>query len=460
MFKSFMNKRIFRRKEEVSPLTYSSVDEKGVSVDALTRDISVNGFAIECNDVLNLGQVIKGETVFSFLEGPLKFTGKVVRVQKMGNNRYIYGVAFEQVEQFVKEKIEKYVENTELDTLLMRAMNKMAQSIHLFVGSVPVCRIDSQISHLDVVPVSQEDIEKMVFSILNEKQKVDLYKNCELELAYILPKENRRFRINVCFDKGKLAMVAKIVSSDIKSFEELRLPKILEDIVNKKNGLVLFTGPVDSGKSTSLASLVENINVKRESIIICIEEPIEYIYTSKNSLICQREVGADTLSFANALKSSLRQDADVVTVGEIRDLASISQAVTAAEAGHLVLSTMHTYNVIDCINRIIDIFPAGQQTQVRVQLSMCLEYVIGQRLLPRADGNGRIVATEVLVATPAIRNLIRNGHIEQIFSYQESGSEFGMHTMDSSLKELYTSGLITKDTAYTFASDKKQFENF
>ena len=460
MFKSFMNKRVCRRKEEVSPLSYSSIDKEGVLVDALTRDVSVSGFAIESKDILNMGQVIKGETVFSFLEGPLKFTGKVMRVQKLGNDRYIYGVAFDQVEQFLKEKIEKYVENTELDVLLMRAVNRKAQSVHFLVGSVPVCRIDGQLSHLDVGVVSQEDIEKMAFSILNEKQKIDLYKNCELELAYILPKENRRFRINICFDKGRLAMVAKIVNSDIRSFGELRLPKILDDIVNKKHGLVLFTGPVDSGKSTSLASLIESINVKRESIIICIEEPIEYIYTSKNSLICQRDVGLDTISFTNALKSSLRQDADVVLVGEIRDLDSISQAITAAEAGHLVLSTMHTFNVIDCINRIIDIFPVGQQTQVRVQLSMCLEYVIGQRLLPRADGKGRIIATEVLVVTPAIKNLIRKGHIEQIFSYQESGSEFGMHTMDSSLKELYASGLITKETAYTFATNKKQFGDF
>ena len=460
MFKSFMNKRIARRKEEVSTLRFFSINKEGVSVDALTRDISVNGLAIESKDVLNMGQVITGETTLSFLEAPLKFSGKVVRVQKMGNDRYIYGVAFDQVEPSLKEKIEKYIEKTELDTLLMRAVNRKAQSIHLVVGSVPVCRIDGQISHLDVVAVSSEDMERMVSSILNEKQKVDLYKNYELDLAYILSKGNRRFRINICFDKGRLAMVARIVSSDIKSFRDLGLPKILEDIVNKKHGMVLLTGPVDSGKSTTLASIIENINIKRESIIVCIEEPIEYVYTNKNSLICQRDVGLDTLSFANALVSSLRQDADVLLVGEMRNLDSISQAITAAEVGHLVLSTMHTSNAVDCINRIIDIFPAVQQIQVRVQLSMCLEYIIGQCLVPRADGKGRIVATEVLVVTPAIRNLIRSGRIEQILSYQESGSAFGMHTMDSSLKELYAGGLITKETAYAFASDKKQFENF
>jgi twitching motility protein PilT len=460
MFKSFMDKRKARRKEGASPFEYAFVDEEGLLANALIRDISVSGFAIESKEVLNIGQVIKGETVLSFLEGPVKFIGKIVRIKKMGNDRYVYGVVFDQVEQFIKEKIDKYVEELELDSLFMKAVNKGAQSIHLLVGSVPVCRIDSQIFHLDVVPVSQEDMERMVFSILNEKQKADLYRNCELDLAYILHKENRRFRINLCFDKGKLAIVARIVSNNIKSFGELRLPKILDDIVNKKHGMILVTGPVDSGKSTTIASIIENINVKRESIIVCIEDPIECIYTSKSSLICQRDVGLDTLSFSNALKSSLRQDADVVFVGEMRDLDSISQAISAAEAGHLVFSTMHTSNVIDCINRIIDIFPDGQQTQVRVQLSLCLEYVIGQCLIPRADGKGRIVATEVLVVTPAIKNLIRNAHTEQILGYQEAGSEFGMYTMDNSLKELYASGLITKDTAYAFAYDKKKFENY
>jgi twitching motility protein PilT len=460
MFKSSMNKRTVRRKEGASPLKYSSPDKEGVVVDAFIRDISANGFAIESCEILNMGQVIKGETVLSFLEGPLKFTGKVVRAQKLDKDKYIYGVVFDEVEQLAKEKIEKYVENTELDTLLTRAVKRGAQSVHLVVGSVPICRIDNRISHLDVTDISEQDIESMVLSILSEQQKADLYKNCELDLAYILPETERRFRINIFFEKGRMALVARIVNTEIKSFKDLNLPSILENIVNKKHGMVLVTGPVDSGKSTTLACLIENINVNRESVIICIEEPIEYIYTSKNSLICQRDVGLDTNSFSNALRSSLREDADVVLVGEMRDLDSISQAITAAEAGHLVLSTMHTYNVIDCINRIIDIFPSGQQTQVRVQLSMCLEYVIGQRLLPRADGKGRVVATEVLVITPAIRNLIRGGRTEQIFSYQEAGKESGMRTLDASIRELYTSGLITRETAYAFATEKKHFEGF
>jgi twitching motility protein PilT len=251
--------------------------------------------------------------------------------------------------------------------------------------------------------------------------------------------------------------VAKVVGSEIKSFDELGLPAILHDIVGKKSGLVIVSGPVDSGKSTTLASIIESINRRRESVIISIEDPIEYVYTSKNSLICQRDVGIDTLSFSGAIKSALRQDVDIVLMGEMRNLDSVSQAVTASEEGHLVFSTLHTTSVIDCLNRLIDIFPVEQQTQIRIQLATCLECILCQYLLPRADGRGRVVATEVLIPTPAIRNLIRKARTEQIYSYLESGSEFGMHTMDSSLMDLFRRGLITKDTAAAFITKKEAF---
>ncbi|MBU0547417.1 MAG: Flp pilus assembly complex ATPase component TadA, partial [Candidatus Omnitrophica bacterium] len=208
---------------------------------------------------------------------------------------------------------------------------------------------------------------------------------------------------------------------------------------------------------TTLASIIESINKKKESVIISIEDPIEYIYTSKNSLICQRDVGLDTLSFSGAIKSTLRQDADIVLMGEMRDLDSMFQAITAAEEGQLVFTTLHTTNAIECINRLIDIFPAEQQMQIRIQLATCLECIICQYLLPRVDGKGRVLATEVLMFTPAIRNLIRKARTEQIYSYLESGTEFGMHTMDSSLMDLFRRGLITKDTASAFAIKKEVF---
>lgn len=458
MFKNFMNKRTTRRKECDYLLNYSFIDENADAVfGAEVRDISVNGFAIESKDVIKIGTAIQGELSFPFLEAPLKFIGKVVRVQKSGNDKYIYGVSFNEIAKSGQATIGTYVEKIDLDALLASAIRRGATSVHLAVGCMPVCRVDGKVMHMDVVPILAEDIERMVFSIISEKQKADLYKNCELDFAYILPQENRRFRMNIFFDKGHLAIVAKIIGSEIKSFDELDLPSILHSIVNKKNGLVIVSGPVDSGKSTTLTSIIESINRKRESVIISIENPIEYIYTSKNSLIYQRDVGLDTLSFSSAIKSTLRQDADIVLMGEMKDLDSISQAITAAEEGQLVFSTLHTTSTIECINRLIDIFPVEQQMQIRIQLATCLECIICQYLLPRADGKGRILATEVLMFTPAIRNLIRKARTEQIYSYLESGAEFGMHTMDSSLMDLFRRGLISKDTASTFVTKKEVF---
>jgi len=460
MFKNFMNKRTTRRKDCDYLLKYSLIGDNTDADEvfgAEVRDISVNGFAIESKDVIKIGMVIQGELPFPFLEVPLKFVGKVVRVQKSDNGKYIYGVSFDQIDKTGQEKIGTYVEKMDLDGFLASAIRRGATSVHLAVGSVPVCRVNGKVLHMDVIPLSIEDIEKMTLSIISEGQKAELYKNCELDFAYTLDEENRRFRMNIFFDKGNLAIVAKIVGSEIKSFEELGLPPILQSIVNKTNGLVIVSGPVDSGKSTTLASIIESINTKKESVIISIENPIEYIYTSKNSLICQRDVGLDTLSFSSAIRSTLRQDADIVLMGEMRDLDSISQAITAAEEGQLVFSTLHTTSTIECINRLIDIFPVEQQMQIRIQLATCLECIICQYLLPRADGKGRVLATEVLMFTPAIRNLIRKARTEQIYSYIESGAEFGMHTMDSSLMDLFRRGLITKDTASALVTKKEVF---
>ena len=458
MFKNFMNKRMTRRKECDYLFKYSFVGENAEAVfGAEVRDISVNGFAIESKDIIKIGSVIQGELLFPFLEIPIKFIGKIVRVQKTDGDKYIYGISFSEIDKSGQVKIGTYVEKIDLDALLASALRRGATSVHLAAGSVPVCRVDGKVLHMDVVLISAEDIERMLFSIINEKQKEELYKRFELDFAYTLPQENRRFRMNVFFDKGHPAIVAKIVGSEIKSFEEIGLSSTLQGIVNKKSGLVIVSGPMDSGKSTTLASIIESINKKKESVIVSIENPIEYIYTSKNSLIYQRDVGLDTLSFSDALKSTLRQDADVVLMGEMRDLGSISQAITAAEEGQLVFSTLHTTSTIECINRLIDIFPAEQQMQIRIQLSTCLECIICQYLLPRADGKGRILATEVLMFTPAIRNLIRKARTEQIYSYLESGAEFGMHTMDSSLMDLFRRGLISKDTASAFVTKKEVF---
>ncbi|MDD5501389.1 MAG: ATPase, T2SS/T4P/T4SS family, partial [Candidatus Omnitrophica bacterium] len=367
MFKNFMNKRVSRRKECDYQLKYSIMEGEQESVfGAEIKDVSMNGFAIESKDVIKVGSTIQGELPFPFLEQPIKFVGKVMRSQSAGQDRYIYGISFDQIDTSSQERIGEYVEKVDLSVLLSRAVKKGATSVHLAVGCVPVCRVDGKVMHIDVVPVSHGDMEKMVFPVISAKQKEELYSNLELDFAYTLPQEKRRFRMNVFFDKGNLAVVAKIIGSEIRSFDDLGLPPVLKDVVNKKSGLIIVSGPVDSGKSTTLAAIIESINRKRESVIISIEDPIEYIYESKNSFICQRDVGLDTLSFSGALRSALRQDVDIVLMGEIRDLDSVSQAVTAAEEGHLVFSTLHTTSVVDCINRLIDIFPIEQQMQMRI----------------------------------------------------------------------------------------------
>ncbi len=460
LFKQFMNKRAARRKECVYPFKYSLLDNESVIFDSKADDISVSGFAIGTKNTLNIGALIKGELSLPSLESPIKILGKIVRIKKGAKDSYIYGVSFEKIEKSDLDVIEKYTKEIDLDTLLIRAMKMGANSVHLVVGSVPACSLDSSILHLDVLPLSQEDIQGMIFSIISERQKEEFYKNYELDFAYTVPQVNRRFRVNIYFDKGYLALAAKVINTEIKSIEELGLPPILHELINRKSGMVIVSGPVDSGKSTTLASMIEEINTKRECVIVSIEDPVEYVYTSKNSLICQRDVGLDTMSFSNGIRSALRQNANVVLIGEMRDLDSISQAITAAEEGQLVFSTLHSPNAIECINRLIDVFPASQQAQIRFQLSTCLESIICQRLLPRADGKGRVVATEVLMFTPAVRNLIRNAHLEQVPSYLESGTEFGMHTMDSSLMDLLSRKLITKETAYLFAANKKKFELF
>ena len=455
MFKSFMNKRTTRRREFENLLKCSfSGENTDVVLNADVRDVSVNGFAIESNSIFRVGAVIKGELPFPFLDTPIKFVGKIARAQKLEDNKYLYGIAFNVIDKTEQATIGTYVEKINLDYLLASAIRKRATSVHLAQGFVPACRVDGKVLHLDVVTISEEDMERIVLSILNETQKANLYKDRELDFSYTLVKENRRFRMNIFFDKGHLAFVAKLINNEIKSFEELGLPAVLNEMVDKKRGLVIISGPVDSGKSTTLAAIIENINKKHESIIMSIEDPIEYVYESKNSLIHQREVGVDTLSFSGAIRSTLRQDADVVLVGEMRDLDSISQAITAAEEGQLVLSTLHTINAIECFNRLVDVFPANQQEQIRTQLASCMECIVCQHLLPRADGNGRVLATEVLMFTTAVRNLIRKGHPEQIFSYIESGTESGMHTMDSSLLDLLRRGLITHETASAFVTKK------
>jgi twitching motility protein PilT len=267
-----------------------------------------------------------------------------------------------------------------------------------------------------------------------------------------------RFRVNIHYQKGNVEGAFRRIPKQIPTFEDLRLPNIAYDLIRKPNGLVLLTGPTGTGKSTSMAAMIDVINTERQEMIVCIEDPIEFVHANKKSIIKQREVYADTHSFPEALRRALRQDPNVIVVGEMRDLETIATALTAAETGHLVLATLHTPDAPQTVQRIIDVFPPHQQKQIRVQLADCLQGVISQILLPHSEGKGRILSTEVMIATPGIRNLVREGEVAQIPSMLQMGGQYGMHTMDKDLKELYKKGLITKETAILKAKNVNEFE--
>ena len=279
----------------------------------------------------------------------------------------------------------------------------------------------------------------------------------ELDLSLYIPNISR-FRVNVHLQRGNVEAAFRVIPSKIKTVEELGLPDVVSDLARKPNGLVLATGPTGMGKSTTLSAMVDLINSERRALIISIEDPIEYVHANKKSIVKQREVGSDTKTFSNALKHALRQDPDVILVGEMRDLETISTAITAAETGHLVLSTLHTPDAPQTIDRLIDIFPPHQQKQIMVQLAGCLQGVICQQLLPKKDGKGRVVACEVMVGTPAVRSLIREQKTEQLATVIQTSAQHGMITFDKTMKKLFNDGLIDKETVEFMAKDKGEFD--
>jgi len=345
----------------------------------------------------------------------------------------------------------------DLKDLLKEAQSRNASDLHITENAPPIFRIDGKLVFTDYNKIGREDIKNMVYSILNDDQKKMFEKNLELDLSLTMP-GIQRVRINVHMQRGSVEAAFRLVSLRIRSVRELGLPLIVENLSRKPYGLVLITGPTGVGKTTTLAAMTDLINNEKEHLVVVIEDPIEYMHLNKKSVIKQREVYSDTHSFAEALKHALRQDPDVIVVGEMRDLETISTVLTAAETGHLVLATLHTPDAPQTIDRIIDVFPPYQQRQIMVQLSNSLLGVVAQRLIPRKDLPGRIVATEVMIATSAIRNLIRENETEQMPTLIQTGAQYGMHTMDKSLKQLYDKGMISHESAVTFAKDLSEFK--
>lgn len=344
----------------------------------------------------------------------------------------------------------------ELNYLLEKALEQKASDIHISVGLPPVFRINGELVNLEQNKIMPQDSIILAKQCLTQKNYETFLELGEVDVAYALP-GICRFRVNVFKQRGSCAIAFRVIPTQIPSMEDLKIPSILKDLAKRKRGLILVTGPTGSGKSTTLASFIDHINRSRREHIITIEDPIEYTHSHQNSIVVQREIGTDSLGFPGALRSALREDPDVILLGEMRDQETIATALTAAETGHLVLSTLHTVGSAKTIDRIIDVFPPYQQPQVRNQLSTVIAAIISQQLLLKQDESGRIVATEVMVMTPAIANLIREGKTAQINTSIHTGGEFGMYSMDSSLVDLYRKGEVDYATAAGYAID---YENF
>ncbi len=345
-----------------------------------------------------------------------------------------------------------------LHQLLKAMIEKGASDLHITTNSPPQLRIDGKLQPMQMPPLSPADTKQVCYSILTDTQKHKFEENNELDLSFGV-RGLSRFRANVFMQRGAVAGAFRSIPYKVMTMEELGLPKAVLDITQKPRGLVLVTGPTGSGKSTTLASIIDRVNSERHDHIVTIEDPIEYLHPQKNCIVNQREVGADTKSFTNALKYILRQDPDVVLIGEMRDLETIEAALTVAETGHLAFATLHTNSCVQTINRIVDVFPPYQQSQVRAQLSFVLEGVMCQSLLPRANGPGRALALELMVPNPAIRNLIREDKVHQIYSQMQIGQEkFGMQTMNQSLASLYQRRLIALEDAMARSHDQEELK--
>lgn len=340
-----------------------------------------------------------------------------------------------------------------LDDILIQARKVGASDVHVSVGVPIKCRVHGTLKNLTTNPLSGNDTKVLVEQMIPPRLISDFNKTGEADFSYAIDGQGR-FRVNVFKQKGSMAFVIRLINEEIPKPQSLGLSQSVIDLVNKKRGLVLVTGPTGSGKSTTLASLINEINESYSHHIITLEDPIEYLHMHKKSIVNQREIGMDTDNYANALRAALREDPDVILVGEMRDLDTIATAVTAAETGHLVFSTLHTIGAAATIDRIIDVFPPHQQPQIRVQLAMLLEAIISQQLMKTADGSGRVAAFEILHANSAVRALIREGKSHQIPSVVQTSRKQGMITMDDSIFELYTQGRVTKEEAITYAQDK------
>jgi twitching motility protein PilT len=339
--------------------------------------------------------------------------------------------------------------------VLLEVLRLKASDLHLTAGSPPMVRQKGRLGALDYPVLTPQQTREIIYSILTNDQRKKLENEWQIDFAYSIPGQGR-FRVNAYFQRASLGAAFRLIPNEMPALDDLGLPPVLREFTKKPRGFVLVTGPTGSGKSTTLAAMLDVINKERHEHIMTIEDPIEFLHRHQNCIVNQRELGSDAQSFALGLKAALRQDPDVILVGEMRDLETIATALTAAETGHLVFATLHTQDTAQTVDRIVDVFPPAQQHQVRVQLSVSLQGIVTQQLLPTADGQSRVCATEILVPTPAVRNLIREGKTHQIYSALQTGGQFGMQTMDAALADLVRQQKITRELAEARSSSPEE----
>jgi len=343
-----------------------------------------------------------------------------------------------------------------IDDLLERMVARSASDLHLTVGAEPTVRVMGQLERMEEFGrLTPEDTQRLLYRMMSTEQQKHLEIKRQLDMSHSIP-GLARFRVNIYFQRESLGAAFRMIPTELKTLEQLGVPKSLEDLADKPRGLVLVTGPTGSGKSTTLAALIDLINRTRQDHIMTIEDPIEFLHRHKRCIVNQREIGPDAISFAEALRGALRQDPDVILLGEMRDLETITTALTAAETGHLVFATLHTQDAPSTVDRLIDVFPGAQQEQVRVQIAATLQGVVTQTLLPRADGSGRIPAVEILFPDDAVRNLIRQGKVEQIYSIMQTGTQRGMQTLEQALADFVLRGLVSEEVALNRSSRPDQ----
>ncbi|MBU1086485.1 MAG: PilT/PilU family type 4a pilus ATPase [Candidatus Omnitrophica bacterium] len=436
-------------------VSFEVIDPDGsmqATVKTFARDISSNGIFIVLKKPLDIDTKLHCEFRLPKITNPIEIMAHVVRVEEMPNNEFGIGIFFDEIKNENQDEIIRCIESMDIVRLLQITAQKKASDLHLTYNRPPIMRLHGKLVPMDMDPLNTTELRNLIFSILDDEQIARFEKFKELDFAFS-PIPDLRFRVNVHIQRGNVEGTFRVIMPDLKTIQELGLPSVVEKLALLKKGIVVIAGPTGSGKTTTLAAMVDIINRQRQSVIICLEDPIEYIHVNLNSIIKQREIGTDTLSFSVALKRTLRQDPDVILVGELLDAETVRTVITAAETGHLVLTSLHAPDTVQAIDRLISIFPPQQRNQACVQIANSLQGIVTQQLVPKKDREARVLATEVMIMTDAIRNHIREGQTIQIPSTIQTGARYQMHTMSESLKRLYYGQMISKETAIDYAPE-------